>query len=83
MWYQVYCKAPDNNGYTNPEAAKRIDDHLTSQTSSAMLAPNGIPVKNELGEYEVRVFEGSQLGYVKYILEKHYGLEITREVDNE
>lgn len=82
-WYQVYCKAPDGNGYSDARAAKRIDGHLVSSFAAAFVSPDGIPLKNDQGEYEVRVFVGSQLNFVKRTLTDHYGLVITRVVENE
>lgn len=82
MWIQIFCTAP--NGYREPSAAKRIDEHLTSQTASAFVCNmGGLPVKNDAGEYEVRVFMPIQHGLVESILTRHYGLHVTRTVENE
>ena len=82
MWIQVFCKA--NNGYREPSAAKRIDDHLTSQTAGCFVCDrNGIPIKNSADEYEVRVYVASQADIVKSILTGHYGLEIIRTLENQ
>lgn len=84
-WYQLYVKAPEGIGYTNPQAMKRIDDHLVSRTPSSFVAkpPEGMPVQQEDGTWEVRVLDESALSFVKFILTDHYGLEIIREVENE
>ena len=83
-WYQLYVKAPPGNGYTNPQAMKRVDDHLILSTAASFNAPNFLPVQEADGTWEVRVYDGSDLSLrlVKRILTGHYGLEIVREVEN-
>lgn len=81
-WFQLYVKAPKGSGYTTPRAMKRIDDHLVAQTPASFVAPDGLPVQSADGTWEVRVLDESALGFVKYILTQHYGLEIVREVEN-
>lgn len=83
-WIQLYVKAPPGNGYTTPQAMKRIDDHLTQSAPAAMKCPppTGIPIQEPDGTWEVRVFDISSLEFVKLILIQHYGLEIVREVEN-
>lgn len=83
-WYRIYCKAPEGSLYDDPRVAKKIDEYISSKAASAMVSPppSGVPVKNDLGEYEVRVFVPSQVGFIKFILEKHYGLKVTREIEN-
>ena len=76
---QLFVKAPPGNGYTCPEAMKRIDDHLTQQTASCFLAPTGMPEPEKDGSWQIRVFDEGQVGFVKFILTTHYGLEILRE----
>lgn len=82
-WYQLYVKAPEGNGYTTPQAMKRIDDHLVQMTPASFLAPQGLPIQEADGTWVVRVHMESALGLVKSILTKHYGLEIVREVPHD
>jgi len=81
-WYQIFVKVPDGNGYSDPKMTKRIDEHITSNFPAAFVAPNGIPIKNENGEYEVRCFVPFCLEAVQNILTKNYGLIISRVVNN-
>lgn len=81
-WTQLWVKAPEGNGYQTPESIKRIDDHLTQQTAACFNAPDGAPVREADGTYEVRVLAGDP-GYVKFILTEHYRLEIVREIVND
>lgn len=80
-WIQIFCTT--ENGYSSPSAAKRIDEHLTSQTAAFFVAPEGVPIKNENGEYEVRVLDARQAVFVQNILTKHYGLTICSVVEHE
>jgi hypothetical protein len=80
QWIDLYVKAPAGNGYTTPQAMKRVDDHLVQSTPSSFKAPNGLPVQETDGTWEVRVYIESALGLVKSILTQHYGLEIIREI---
>lgn len=84
-WYQFYVKAPSGSGYTTPQTMKRIDDHLVAQTPASFVAPppEGLPVQEADGTWEVRVHDANALGFVRFILTEHYGLEIVREVENE
>lgn len=82
-WIQVYVKAPEGNGYTTPQAMKRIDDRLVQSTPASFVAPDGLPVQEADGTWEVRVHDERMLGFVKSLLTRHYGLEIVREVVNE
>ncbi len=84
-WYQIYIKQFKSGQALTPEYAKRIDAHLVEQTSAAFVAPppEGIPIVNEDGEFEVRCFAESSLGFVRFILTDHYGLAIEREVKND
>ena len=81
-WHQIYVKVPEGNGYDNPRMAVRIDEHINSNFPAAFVAPNGIPIKNENGEYEVRCFMPFCLESVQNILTKNYGLIISRVVNN-
>lgn len=83
-WYQLYVIAPEGNGYTTPQAMKRIDDHLVQAGLAFFVAPPlvGLPKQQPDGTWEVRVLNDN-LKFVKYILTEHYGLEIVREVEND
>jgi hypothetical protein len=82
-WYQLYVKAPKGNGYTTPQAMKRIDDHLVQITTASFATPVDLPVQEADGSWEVRVLVESDLNIVKGILTRHYGLEIVREVPHD
>ena len=78
---QLYVKAPQGNGYTTPEAMKRVDDHLTHSFPAMMHcpAPSGLPVQETDGTWQIRVLDPKAVGIVKRVLSQHYGLEIVRE----
>jgi hypothetical protein len=81
----LYVQAPKGNGYTTPRAMKRVDDHLRQDASANMKCPppSGMPVQEEDGTWEVRIYNANLAEYVKYILKNHYGLEIVREVKHD
>lgn len=81
-WYDLTVKAPAGNGYTTPQAMKRVDDHIL-QHGGMFHAPEGIPIQNLDGSFDLRVLQENALGFVKYILTKHYGIEIIKEVEHE
>jgi hypothetical protein len=81
-WYELTVKAPEGNGYTTPQSMKRVDEHL-NQCNAVFNAPDGIPIMNLNGSFDLRVYEESSLKYVKYILTNHYGLEIIKEVEHQ
>lgn len=78
-WIQIYARAPKGSAYENPQTAKRIDEHISSDFPAAFVAPDGIPIKNDKGEYEIRCFVDTVFTIVESILTEHYGLEITRK----
>jgi len=84
-WFQLYVIAPEGNGYTTPEAMKRVDDHLVqiAPASFIVLPPEHLPLQSEDGTWEVRVHKENALSIVKDILTKHYGLEIVDVVEND
>jgi hypothetical protein len=73
MFFHV--KAPKGNGYTTPEAMKRIEDHLR-QMNAGSFKGNPMPVQSDDGTWEVLVFNEK---ICRGILTQHYGLEIIRE----
>lgn len=76
-WTQLWVRGPHEQANT-PQAMKRVDEHI--QTAGGLFAaPDGTPIREADGTYEVRVLFGDP-GYVKFILTKHYGLEVVREV---
>jgi hypothetical protein len=82
-WIQLYVKAPEGNGYTTPQAMKRVDDHLVQSFPASMRVPphgNGLPEQEEDGSWEVRVYHAGSAGIVRAVLIGHYGLEIVKEV---
>lgn len=83
-WFQLFIQAPEGNGYTTPQAMKRVDDHLVQLTPASFVAPppEGLPVQRKDGTWEVRVHDEGALFIVKGILTEHYGLEIVREKAN-
>jgi len=87
-WLQLYVKAPEGNGYTTPEAMRRVDDHLTQMFPASLCCPppEGMPVQEADGTWEVRILDVSNaltVSMVKRTLTNHYGLEIVREVPND
>jgi hypothetical protein len=80
-WWQLFVKAPAGSGYTTPTAMKRVDEHL-NMVGAAMKAPppQGMPVQEADGTWEVQVYSEASLPLVKGLLKSHYGLEIVREV---
>jgi hypothetical protein len=82
-WYEIIVRAPAGNGYDNPEAMKRVDDHILSRFRAAFNTPDsGLPVQSDDGTFSLRVFEESQLDVVKFVLTSHYGLEIVSETEH-
>ena len=79
-WYQLYVKEYTNGSSLTVEAAKRIDEHLNKQAASAFVAPDGMPVRNADGEFEIRCFSENHIGFVESILTEHYGLKIEGKV---
>lgn len=77
-WTQIYARAPKGSAYENPQTAKRIDEHILSSFPVAFVAPDGIPIKNDKGEYEIRCFADTMSTIIERVLIEHYGLEITR-----
>ena len=77
----LYVKAPAGNGYTTPQAMKRVDDHLTLSFLAMMHCPppSGLPVQETDGTWQVRVLDPTMVPIVKRVLQGHYGLEIVRE----
>lgn len=78
----IFVKAPPGNGYTTPNAMKRVDEHLIQQYPAMFLSPEGMPIQEADGSFQVRILDTSELAVrmVKAVLTKHYGLEIIREV---
>lgn len=78
---QLYVKAPSGSAYTTPEAMKRVRDHI--RLFGASFAPSktgiGLPVQEQDGSWEIRVYQKRHLDLVKFILKDHYGLTIVRE----
>ncbi len=83
MWMQLYVRAPEGNGYQTPEAMKRVDEHLVSKFAAMFCAPQGVPIQEPDGTFEVRVLMLAQVGLVKTLLTGHYGLVVVREVRND
>lgn len=83
-WFQLYVKTEEpRSAYTTPRAMKRIDDHIF--TIGGMMncpSPEGMPVQEADGTWEVRVLQEAMLPFVKQVLVNHYGLTIVREVAN-
>lgn len=81
-YIDLFVKAPPGNGYTTPNAMKRVDEHLIQQFPAMFLAPEGVPIQEADGSFQVRILDTSELAVlmVKNLLTKHYGLEIIREV---
>ncbi len=81
-WVQLYVKAPEGNGYTTPEAMKRVDQHV-NRLGAMFCAPEGTPIQRDDGTWEVRVMSESFSTLVEDVLKKHYGLEIVNKVVND
>ena len=82
-WYQIYVKQFKHGTFLTPEGAQRIDTHLNMQAASAFVAPEGTPITNANGEFEIRCFSEASLRFAKVILTDHYGLVIERVVEND
>ncbi len=82
-WFQLYVKAPEGNGYTTPQAMKRIDSTLIDRFAASFVAPEGLPIREPDGTWEIRVLVADQLKKVKQFITEGYGLEIVREVKND
>ena len=72
-------RAPAGNGYTTPQAMQRVDDHLRQVAPAMMKKLADVIIQEPDGTWEVRVLDPNSVGYVKFILTKHYGLEIANE----
>ncbi|HEX6537495.1 MAG TPA: hypothetical protein VF041_23135 [Gemmatimonadaceae bacterium] len=78
-WTQLFVRNPHVGGYSGRQAMRRVDEHL-QQLGALMHVPpggDGLPVPEPDGTYEVRAF--GDPGFVRYVLEQHYGLAIERE----
>ena len=81
-WYELTVKAPQGNGYTTPQLMKRVDDHIL-QYGAMFHAPDGVPIQNPDGSFDLRIINESSYRFVKFVLTDHYGLEIVKEVEHE
>ncbi|MFA6252119.1 MAG: hypothetical protein WCX74_01850 [Candidatus Paceibacterota bacterium] len=75
VWHQLFVK-----GNLDRFAMKKIDETI-NMFGGMVHAPEGIPVQEADGTWEVRILEGGSLSIAKNILLKG-GLEIVREVEN-
>ena len=80
-YHDLKVKAPEGSGYINPQAMKRVDDHI-SMLGGLFCSPppTNMPVQNNDGTWTVRVLDEANLFIVKGILTKHYGLEIVDDM---
>lgn len=81
-WYELTVKAPPGNGYTTPQSMKRVDEHI-NQYGAVFHAPDGTPIQNPDGSFDLRVLQESSLRFVKFVLTNHYGLEIVKETPHD
>lgn len=77
-WTQLWVKAPPGNGYTTPQAMQRVDDHL-QRHGALFCAPQGLPIQEPDGTWEIRCYGAGTDRFVEFVLTKHYGLEIIRK----
>ena len=74
---KLFVKAPAGNGYTTPFAMKRVDEHVNN-FGAFFCAPEGIPIQESDGTWEVRILTDATF-IPKKLLTEYYGLEIVRE----
>ena len=81
-YYDLYVRAPAGSGYNDPNAMRRVDEHLIVMFPASFLAPKGVPVKMDDGTYPVRIYDGNvmTLRLVRRFLERHYGLKSVKLV---
>lgn len=73
-WFQIYVKAsPDRN---TAEAMKRVDELLAKVAPASFVAPDGIPVQENDGSWEIRLLDENSLTLVKRFLATHQRLQI-------
>jgi hypothetical protein len=75
MWTQLWVRA-DGNANT-PAAMQQVDQQL-QRFGGLFCAPDGMPVQEADGTFEVRVLGGDP-GFVKYMLEQSYRIKVVRE----
>ena len=84
VWYQLFVKIRPGRGNTKDQARmKRVHDHLVSDGIGIFRNENDIPVQEEDGTWEVRVFDEASLSRARYVLTEHYMLIIDREVPHD
>lgn len=78
-WTQFWV----TGGNSTREFMKRVDDHIQQYGGLVNTPPHGdgLPMPDADGKYEVRVLFGDP-GFVKFVLQQHYGLTIAREQVN-
>jgi hypothetical protein len=78
-WTQLWVRG-DN---VTRESMARVDDHIQGFGGLVHTPPHGdgLPAADPDGTYEVRVLFGDP-GFVKFVLQQHYGLTIAREQIN-
>ena len=77
-YVNLYVKSPTASANT-PQEMKRADKTLTSIAPACFCAPNGTPIQEADGTFEVRVFDPQHTEYVKNILSAQFGLEVIRQ----
>ena len=60
---------------------KAADEHLQAAACACFKAPDGVPVMEPDGTYEVRCY--GDPGWARFLLEQHYGFTIDREVKHQ
>lgn len=84
MWVQLWIKVPPGNGFDDAAMAEKIiGQHIMDKFAAHFVAPDGIPLKDAQGRYEVRVLFAPQLEAVKRVLTRHYGLIVDEEKVND
>lgn len=76
-WYQLWITGVN----ATPQSMQMIDKQLNS-FGAVFNAPDGIPVQETDGTFEIRIL-GGDLGFIKFMLQQSYHLTIVREQENE
>ena len=75
----MWVKVPPGNGFHDAEMAEKLIGEHLGRFGASFVAPEGIPLKDNLGRYEVRVLDAAMTERVKRVLTHHYGLAIDHE----
>lgn len=74
-WTQLWVKA---EGHANTPDSMRMVDQQLQGFGGVFCAPDGMPIQEPDGTFEVRVYGGDP-GFVKFILQQSYRITVVRE----